>query len=491
MADAAVSVFDQDNGGLSSTYKRFETEIQRSLHLQLRKQTKADWKREVDIMGLSFQGSWGKSVDLALLERVDGRDVTRALLEVKVVEQYERNRSYGHEFPYIFYGAPLDAPGVPAEQHLLSRLKELGKHDTSANRDLIRMNLQRFAPVCVTNGHTQFVYAEEGALLYDFAKMISFAVSAKVPLYQIFYLLTYTDKEMNNWEHVHDSSYLQERLTGLYSCFHDVSRDKGVFEVVDQNGNPVISTPFRSFATQVTLRDLGRQQWNNNGKQVDRNVSVVVVRHDLAPPFSLSWQGESACATLDVSYPKVTVTHSAQPVAGKASLRYGVFDVETKFSAKEVGGWQNAHKMGVSIAVLYDSATDEYLTYREEEVPVMIERMQALDLVIGFNNKRFDNKVLSAYTTMNLNDLPTLDLLQAAGGRSGLDNFACHTLGAGKSGDGMDALRWFKEGKFDKIAHYCQKDVELTKGLYEHALSEGYLLYENKKGNVVRREMVV
>ena len=60
MADAAVSVFDQSNDGLSSTYKRFETEIQRSLHHHLIKQTKADWKREVDINGLSFQGSWSK-----------------------------------------------------------------------------------------------------------------------------------------------------------------------------------------------------------------------------------------------------------------------------------------------------------------------------------------------------------------------------------------------------------------------------------------------
>lgn len=80
---------------------------------------------------------------------------------------------------------------------------------------------------------------------------------------------------------------------------------------------------------------------------------------------------------------------------------------------------------------------------------------------------------------------------QTSEGRSGLDNFACHTLGVGKSGDGMDALRWYKQGEFGKIAEYCRMDVELTKRLYEHAVSRGFLLYRNKGGEVVRQEVRV
>ncbi len=40
--------------------------------------------------------------------------------------------------------------------------------------------------------------------------------------------------------------------------------------------------------------------------------------------------------------------------------RYGVFDVETRRSAAEVGGWNRAEKMGISIAVLYDSGPDQF-----------------------------------------------------------------------------------------------------------------------------------
>jgi len=34
---------------------------------------------------------------------------------------------------------------------------------------------------------------------------------------------------------------------------------------------------------------------------------------------------------------------------------YAVFDVETRRSAAEVGGWHRADRMGISVAVLYDS----------------------------------------------------------------------------------------------------------------------------------------
>ena len=47
---------------------------------------------------------------------------------------------------------------------------------------------------------------------------------------------------------------------------------------------------------------------------------------------------------------------------------YCVFDLETKQSAEEVGGWGNAAHMGVSAAVVYDSLLDGFVTYFEDEV---------------------------------------------------------------------------------------------------------------------------
>jgi len=169
---------------------------------------------------------------------------------------------------------------------------------------------------------------------------------------------------------------------------------------------------------------------------------------------------------------------------------YGVFDLETKFSAEEVGGWHRAEKMEISVGVVYDSVLDGYVTYLENEIDQLVDHLKQLDLVVGFNNKRFDNRVLSPYTTTNLATLPTLDLLeeitQYLGYRLSLNRLAEQTLGVQKSGDGLQALRWYKEGNFSMLRKYCKKDVDITRRLLLHALEQGFLLFRNKAGKTVR-----
>jgi len=170
--------------------------------------------------------------------------------------------------------------------------------------------------------------------------------------------------------------------------------------------------------------------------------------------------------------------------------RYGVFDLETKRSAAEVGGWHRAARMGLSVGVLYDSQLDEYRTYLEQDIPALVRHLQQLDLVVGFNIKRFDNRVLSAYTSYNLNGLPTLDILEEIttrlGYRLSLDRLAENTLGVKKSGDGLQALQWYKDGCMADLIDYCRRDVEITRDLYLFGLEKRYLLFRNKAGNVVR-----
>ncbi len=173
--------------------------------------------------------------------------------------------------------------------------------------------------------------------------------------------------------------------------------------------------------------------------------------------------------------------------------RWGVFDLETIRSAHEVGGWNQTARMGMSVGVVYDSSLDQYITYLEPEVDKLIAHLRQLDLIVGFNNKRFDNQVLAGYGADNLHLLPNFDLLEEVSNRLGhrvkLDNIAHATLGEGKSGDGMDALRWYKEGKIDKIIHYCQKDVEVTKALFLYALENRHLLFTNKSGQVTQLDL--
>jgi len=169
---------------------------------------------------------------------------------------------------------------------------------------------------------------------------------------------------------------------------------------------------------------------------------------------------------------------------------FGVFDLETKRSAAEVGGWHKCEKMGISVGVVFDSQLNDFVSYPEDDIAGLIKHLQSLDLVVGFNNRRFDNRVLSAYTTADLGKLPTLDILEEVhaylGYRLSLNRLAESTLGVEKSADGLQALKWYKEGKIDLIRHYCRKDVEITRDLLYYALEQGYLLFTNKAKQKVR-----
>ncbi len=170
--------------------------------------------------------------------------------------------------------------------------------------------------------------------------------------------------------------------------------------------------------------------------------------------------------------------------------KFGVFDLETIRSAEEVSGWHQAHRMGVSVAVVYDSEINDCVTYLEHELDRLVTHLQSFELVVGFNNKRFDNIVLSSYTSIDLNSLPTLDLLEEThnylGYRLSLNSLAEHTLGKAKTADGLQALKWYKEGRIDLIQRYCRSDVEITRDLLYHALEHGFLLFANKAKQTVR-----
>jgi DEAD/DEAH box helicase domain-containing protein len=182
----------------------------------------------------------------------------------------------------------------------------------------------------------------------------------------------------------------------------------------------------------------------------------------------------------------------AEPLQSRGTIqqRLGVFDLETQRSAQEVGGWHRADLMKVSCAVLYDSREQVYYEYLEKDVPRFIEHLQQYDCVVGFNIKRFDYKVLSGYSDFNFEKLPTLDLLaeihKQLGYRLSLDHLAKVTLGSKKSADGLQALRWWKQGKLREIIDYCRQDVRITWEIYCFGNENGYLLFQNKAGNTVR-----
>lgn len=205
---------------------------------------------------------------------------------------------------------------------------------------------------------------------------------------------------------------------------------------------------------------------------------------------------QTSATTLNLPNPVVAAAAMTanEPATGATSSAeigdYGVLDIETQLSAQEVGGWHRAERMRVSCAVLYVSRSDSYFEFVEGQIPMLLEHLQQLDLVVGFNIKRFDYRVLSAYTEMDFRKVPTLDLLEKVkdqlGYRLSLDHLTSVTLDAGKTADGLDALRWWREGKMAKIIEYCRSDVAITRDLFRFGRENRYLLFQNKAKQTVR-----
>jgi DEAD/DEAH box helicase domain-containing protein len=162
-------------------------------------------------------------------------------------------------------------------------------------------------------------------------------------------------------------------------------------------------------------------------------------------------------------------------------FRLLVFDLETQHSAAEVGGWNQAHKMKMSLGVVYDHQERRYVTYTEDRAPDLIQHLLSADKVVGFNIDRFDLAVLSAYSP-HVARIRTFDILtevqKTLGYRVSLDGLASVTLGQGKSADGLQAIAWWQAGNLKDLETYCRKDVEITKDIFLFGLRYGYLLYE-------------
>ncbi len=148
-----------------------------------------------------------------------------------------------------------------------------------------------------------------------------------------------------------------------------------------------------------------------------------------------------------------------------------VLDLETQKTFNEVGR-DKLHKLKVSVVGIYDYRDDEYRTYEENQIPQLEERLRSVELIIGFNVRRFDLSVLEPYLFTSVETLPVLDLMEeiekVRGHRVSLQSVAQATLGSAKSGQGLDAINLFHNGKMEELKRYCLTDVRITKEVYEY-----------------------
>lgn len=163
-------------------------------------------------------------------------------------------------------------------------------------------------------------------------------------------------------------------------------------------------------------------------------------------------------------------------------MRAITFDIES-ISDSVVRGHIDVNEQELIVVAIHDSLTGEYASYVKEELPRLWPILEHADLLIGYNSDSFDIPLLNRYYPGDLTHIPSLDLLvevqKALGRRLRLQALAEATLGKGKSGDGLKAGEWWREGKHDLVRKYCVDDVRITRELYEYAVTNGKLKYKD------------
>jgi len=167
-------------------------------------------------------------------------------------------------------------------------------------------------------------------------------------------------------------------------------------------------------------------------------------------------------------------------------MRKITFDIETKNLFQDVGS-NDPTDLDISVVCIHDSLTDEYKSFLEKDFKDLWPIIEQADMLITWNGDHFDIPLLNKYYPGDLSKIKSMDLMRevqkSLGRRLKLDSVGEATLNRNKSGHGLEAVEWWRNGEVDKIIKYCIEDVRLTKDLYDYAVTNKSLKY-NEFGNL-------
>jgi DEAD/DEAH box helicase domain-containing protein len=75
-----------------------------------------------------------------------------------------------------------------------------------------------------------------------------------------------------------------------------------------------------------------------------------------------------------------------------------------------------------------------------------------------------------------------VELFKVTQKKLSLDSLATATLGVEKTSDGLQAIKWYREGKLLEIAEYCCYDVKITRMLHEYGKIHKKVYYFDRLG---------
>lgn len=166
-------------------------------------------------------------------------------------------------------------------------------------------------------------------------------------------------------------------------------------------------------------------------------------------------------------------------------MRIITFDIETKNIFQDVGSNDPAD-LDISVICIHDSLTNDFTSYLEADFNKLWPILEQADAFVTWNGDHFDIPLLNKYYPGDLTKIKSIDLMKEVqlvlGRRLKLDTVGEATLNRNKSGHGLDAIEWWRNGEIDKIIKYCIEDVRLTRDLYDYAMEKKCLKYKDLGG---------
>lgn len=151
--------------------------------------------------------------------------------------------------------------------------------------------------------------------------------------------------------------------------------------------------------------------------------------------------------------------------------------------------WNDFSSMKIACVGVFDMATERTRVFLKDNLEEFGELLAATDCAVGFNNKRFDNRLLIANGVGMPNPSKFYDILEEVWTSLGIGTTYRHETHGGlsldalvyanfrirKTGKGADAPIDWQEGRKGKVIDYCLADVELTRRLLDKIIKCGRL----------------
>lgn len=172
-------------------------------------------------------------------------------------------------------------------------------------------------------------------------------------------------------------------------------------------------------------------------------------------------------------------------------MRIITLDLETQNFFQDVGS-NDPSSLDISVACIHDSdaagTPGEFRSFTETTLKDLWPILESADAIVTWNGDHFDIPLLNKYYPGDLTKIRSIDLMKEVqnvlGRRLKLDSVAGATLGVAKSGNGVEAVEWWRAGEVDKIIKYCTDDVRLTRELYDYAVKNSALKYKDVSGAI-------